>query len=249
MATAAATGKTVSRFLTARWEDLLFLNYPIDPAALQPRVPAGTELDFHDGQTFVSVVGFRFLKTRVKGIPIPMHRNFPEVNLRFYVRRRADGGWRRGVVFVKEVVPRRAIAWVARRLYRENYVRRPMWSRAVRPDGEQPGEVEYGFRTPAGGHFLRAEFAGAPAAPADGGEEAFITEHYHGYSAQPDGSTKEYQVEHPRWRVWPAAEARLELDAAEVYGPEFVGALSRPPSSAFIADGSGVSVYGGVTVS
>lgn len=33
--------------------------------------------------------------------------------LRFYVRRRVDGEWRRGVMFIKEIVPRRAIAAAA----------------------------------------------------------------------------------------------------------------------------------------
>src|SRR5262245_53035082 len=114
------------RFLTAEWRDLAMLNYEIDPAVLASRVPPGCELDTWDGRTFVSVVGFRFLRTRVLGVPVPFHVNFEEVNLRFYVRRKADSEWRRGVVFVKELVPRRAIALVARVAYGENYVAFPM---------------------------------------------------------------------------------------------------------------------------
>src|SRR5215470_635533 len=99
------------------------LNYEIDPTLLQPLVPPGTELDSWNGQSFITLVGFLFARTRVLGVPIPLHRNFEEVNLRFYVRRQAPDGWRRAVVFIQELVPRSAIAWVARSFYCENYVR------------------------------------------------------------------------------------------------------------------------------
>src|SRR5262245_39598094 len=113
-------------FLTAHWCDLAMLNYEVSPAVLSDLIPAGTELDSWGGHTFVSMVGFRFLRTRVLGLAVPGHSNFDEVNLRFYVRRNAHDGWRRGVVFVKEIVPHRAIAWLARALYNENYVALPM---------------------------------------------------------------------------------------------------------------------------
>ena len=74
-------------FLTARWEHLAMLNFEIDPQRLAPLVPTGTELDFHEGRTFVSIVGFVFRDTRVRGWAIPRHRDFEELNLRFYVRR------------------------------------------------------------------------------------------------------------------------------------------------------------------
>ena len=101
-------------FLTANWRYLAMLNFAVDPKILEPLVPSETELDFHEGQTFLSVVGFLFLDTRVIGMPIPLHRDFEEVNLRFYVRRKSADQWRRGVVFVRELVPRAAIAIVAR---------------------------------------------------------------------------------------------------------------------------------------
>src|SRR6187455_2734884 len=135
-----------AKFLTAEWRDLVMLNYEVDPAILLDLVPAGTELDLWQGRTLVSVVDFRFLRTRVLGLAIPWHIDFEEVNLRFYVRREASEGLRRGVVFVKEIVPRRAIAWLARLLYNENYVALPMshWidDRSSSQDGALR-EVEY----------------------------------------------------------------------------------------------------------
>ena len=113
-------------FLTANWRYLAILNYVVDPRLITPLIPVGTEIDFENGETFLSVVGFLFLDTRLLGLSIPLHRDFEEVNLRFYVRRKsADKRWR-GVVFIRELVPRRAMALVARRFYRENYLAVPM---------------------------------------------------------------------------------------------------------------------------
>lgn len=213
-------------FLTAEWRYLAMLNYEIELAVLAPLVPAGTELDFWSGKTFVSIVGFLFLNTRVRGIPIPFHRNFEEVNLRFYVRRKADDGWRRGVVFVKELVPRSAIAFVARKFYNENYIALPM-SHRIDTVQEDIKSVLYSWRFNEREDSLKLAVHG---------------------QAQPlvDGSTMEYRVEHPRWRVWETRTAELCCDAADLYGEGFRECLQRPPSSAFLADGSEVKVFAGV---
>lgn len=221
------------------------LNYAVEPALLAPHVPPGTELDLWQGRCLVSVVGFLFLNTRVRGVPVPFHRNFEEVNLRFYVRRKTADGWRRGVVFIKEIVPRTAIAWVARNLYHEPYIALPMTHRIEREDGAVQS-VEYRWRF--GGHWNQlALTTRGPAQPlVEGSEAEFITEHYWGYNAQPDGTTLEYRVEHPRWRVQEAEAASLDCDAAGLYGEGFRAALAQRPVSAFLAEGSAVTVYRGV---
>jgi hypothetical protein len=231
-------------FLTARWIHLAMLNYPVEPSLLEKFVPPGTELDAFAGKTFVSMVGFQFLDTRVLGVPVPFHRNFDEVNLRFYVRRAASEGTRRGVVFVKEIVPRAAIAWVARRLYGERYVALPMTHQDEVGHAAEPG-VAYGWRYRGRPNRLAVRVGGSPYLPADGSEESFITEHYWGYVRQRSGATLEYQVEHPRWRVWRASEAELDCDVAGLYGEAFSPFLSVPPSSAFLAEGSAVTVRRG----
>lgn len=231
-------------FLTAEWRHLAMLNYVAKPAALARFVPAGTELDAWNGQTLISMVGFLFLRTRVRGVPIPLHRDFEEVNLRFYVRRKAADGWRRGVVFIKEIVPRAAIALVARNLYHEPYIALPMSHRIEQQDGRVQA-AEYGWTCGGRPNRLRVVTRGAPEALTPGSEAEFITEHYWGYNAQPDGSTLEYRVEHPPWRVLAVATATLECDATELYGEAFCAALTGPPRSAFLAEGSPVKVYSG----
>ena len=234
-------------FLTAEWRHLAMLNYEIEPDALRPYVPAGTELDSWDGKYFVSMVGFRFLRTKVLGLSIPFHQNFEEVNLRFYVRRKADEGWRRGVVFIKEIVPRAAIAIVARVIYNENYVAMPMRHHIDMENGslKSEGAVEYGWRWMGRWNLLRVETKGEPRCLEKGSEEEFIAEHYWGYAAQRKGGSVEYQVEHPRWRVWQSAKASFDCDSAALYGDRFVECLSAVPHSAFLADGSQVVVRKG----
>lgn len=232
-------------FLTAEWRDLVMLNFEADPGILQSLVPRGVELDTWDGKTFVSVVGFRFLNTKVFGLPIPFHRDFEEINLRFYVGREVGGEWRRGVVFVKEIVPRFFVAALARRVYGERYVAHPMNSAvslpADRPDGV--GRVDYAWNAFGWHNEIWATFQGEPRRPDPGSEEEFITEHYWGYVSQRHGATLEYRVEHPQWRVWRATDTQFTCDIAGNYGSEFVETLSAAPTSAFVAEGSPVSVY------
>jgi uncharacterized protein YqjF (DUF2071 family) len=232
-------------FLTARWEHLVLLNYEAPADALLPLVPTGTALDLWQGRALVSVVGFLFRETRVLGVAIPHHRDFEEVNLRFYVRRRVAGeADRRGVVFIRELVPRVAIATVARLLYNEPYRTVPM-NHAIDNDAERGGRVTYGWRHARADYSIAARVQG-PAEPLEPDSEAeFITEHYWGYTKQRDGGTLEYEVTHPRWRVWTTPRARFDGPGADLYGPAFGAVLSQAPRSAFVALGSEVAVYRG----
>lgn len=241
-------GNSVHVFLTAEWRHLVMLNYAVEPDLLRRLVPAGTELDTWNGTTYLSIVGFLFQRTRVLGVPIPLHRNFEEVNLRFYVRRRVADGWRRGVVFIKEIVPRRAIATVARRCYNEPYQALPMRHR-IEPEGDAlraGSSIEYAWRFQGRWNALRATVDGMPQTLSEGSEAEFITEHYWGYTARRGGGCTEYQVEHDAWHVWNVAEGQLDCDVAAVYGSQFVEPLQAPYLSAFVASGSPVIVRAGV---
>ena len=231
------------KFLTANWHNLVMLNYEIEPKILQPLVPQGTELDNWNGRTYISLVAFQFLNTRMLGLPIPFHINFEEVNLRFYVRYKAEEGWRRGVVFIKELVPRWAIATVARLVYNENYQALPMRHSIKRE--AQTLQVAYGWQVNHHWDGVKVWAFGKPAPLVPGSEEEFITEHYWGYTRQRDGGTIEYQVEHPSWNVWSVNDAQLDCDIATLYGAQYANALRGAPSSAFLADGSAVTVRQG----
>jgi uncharacterized protein YqjF (DUF2071 family) len=229
----------VKPFLTANWRYLAMMNFIADPQILAPFVPAGTELDFYEGETFLSVVGFLFLDTRVLGIPVPLHRDFEEVNLRFYVKRKSIDGWKRGVVFIRELVPRRAIATVARVFYGERYFALPMRHSII--DDASGVSISYEWRRGRKWESLTMAANGEPKAVAVGSHEEFITEHYWGYTA--GKHTSEYRVEHPRWKIWNASRATFTADISTLYGDEFVAPLSGPPASKFIAEGSHVQVW------
>ncbi len=236
-------GKKV--FLTAEWKHLAMLNYEIEPTVVMPFVPLGTELDLWNGKVLVSVVGFLFVKTRVFGFPIPFHRDFEEVNLRIYVRRKAEDGWRRGVVFIKEIVPRAAIALAARKLYNEPYIALPTAHRIEEERGVVKS-AEYSWQLGGQQNGLKLTTRGAPQVLCAGSDAEFITEHYWGYNAQRNGSTLEYRVVHPRWRVYEVADVKLDCDIAGLYGKQFCDSLSCKPASSFLAEGSAVTVYQGL---
>jgi len=221
-----------NRFLTAEWKNLLMLNYTVDPSLLEPFVPAGTELDAFEGRTYVSLVGFEFNRTRVLGFAVPFHQNFEEVNLRFYVSR----GSKRGVVFIRELVPRYAVAMIARFAFNENYSCVPMSHRveAVR--------VEYAWNLGSRRCVMKIETDGEIFVPPEGSLSQFITEHYWGYTMQ-KGASLEYEVQHPPWRVWNAKQAGFSGNADGLYGTEIAQILTREPDSAFLAQGSPVTVF------
>ena len=239
-------GTRVSRpFLRAEWRDLAMLNYEVEPSALEPLVPRGTELDLWHGQAYITLVGFQFRDARIHGFSIPFHRNFAEVNLRFYVVRRHSDGDRRGVVFVREIVPRFAVAAMARVLYNEHFTCMPMRSRIE----HDPMSAEYGWRFRGRWCGMRVETGGGEAElPSPGSLEEFIVEHYWAYTRRNDGGCNEYRVEHRPWRVWAAEGVRLEADVEGLYGKAFAEALSAAPVSALVADGSAVRVRKGVRV-
>ena len=226
------------------------LNYTVDPSLLLPLVPRGTELDTFNGLHTVSLVAFHFRHTRVCGVPVPFHRFFEEVNLRFYVSRQTGGEMRRGVVFIRELVPRTMIALVARTLYNEPYRSLPMGYtfQFSTTDPLHPERISFHW----GDRDHRCSVDAAPIGdsllPESGSEAEFITEHYWGYTRQPDGSTKEYRVEHPRWNVWTQASATISGPHASHYEPSFAQLLNSKPRSVLVADGSPVRVFRGARI-
>lgn len=235
-------------FLSARWQALAMVNFAIDPALLAPLVPRGTTLDFFGGVAYVSVVGFLFRDTRVLGVPVPGHVHFEEVNLRFYVQRSVGHEVRRGVCFVKELVPRWAIATVAKWSYNEPYVALPMRhevdeSKLLAMQDKGRHELAFEWKHAGTWQGFRVRTTGSREVIEPGTLPEFISEHYWGYTRQRDGGTVEYEVEHPRWNAWPAEHVGWSGGVPGFYGEPWSRALAQPASSAFVADGSAVKVF------
>ncbi len=214
-------------------------NYVVAPELLLPYVPAHTELDLWNGRCYVSLVGFMFVNTRMLGIKVPFHVNFEEVNLRFYVRYNEAGEWRRGVVFIKEIVPKPMLSLVANTLYHENYETMPMRHSWEQQQGEL--HVKYSWQKKRW-HHLQVTADAMASDIAAGSEAEFITEHYWGYTKVGRTRTLEYRVEHPRWQVHEVKAFTVEVDFKAVYGEPF-GYLSQlEPRSVFLAAGSEIVV-------
>lgn len=230
-------------FLTAEWRKLAMANYEIEPAILAPFVPYKTELDFYKGKCFVSLIGFRFLETKIKGFKIPFHVNFSEVNLRFYVRYIDGDIWKRGAVFIKEMVPKYALTFVANTIYGEHYETLPI-KHLILNDGSKR-TFEYQWKKKNKWHSLMVE-TGTDLHPiAEGSEEEFITEHYWGYTKIKNNKTSEYGVAHPRWDVYKTSNVNIEVDFEANYGTEFACLQNQKPSSVFVAEGSLIEVKAG----
>lgn len=229
----------MTKFLTARWEDLVLANYAVDPDVLKAYVPKGTEIDLYEGKCFVSLVAFKFLDTEVLGFEIPYHTDFEEVNLRFYVVRKTKGEIRRGVVFVKEIVPKKLIAFVARTLYGEPY---ETWWMSHERNGN---ELTYNWSDDHCANRVHVEVAANLGVPRYGSHEAFIIEHYWGYTQRGEHRTDEYRVAHPKWELFEVNYAEIDVDFGKVYGEEFGFLTDTEPDSLLLAKGSAIEVYRG----
>jgi len=234
-------------FLTAEWKYLAMVNCIIDPAVLKPYVPKGTELDEHNGNCYVSLVAFRFLNTKIKGVAIPFHADFEEINLRFYVRRKSQDYWRRGVVFIKEIVPRTMIAFVANNLYNENYIALDTGSDIDFVEN-MPTTAKYSWKSNNVQNYISISVRNDKKELLDGSEEDFIAEHYWSYSIGRNYKTTKYRVEHPNWYYWDADITDVCVDIENLYGRQFTEALYSEPHSAFLAEGSNVTVSHGVNI-
>lgn len=232
-------------FLQAEWRKLAIANYAVDPMILKKYLPDKTEIDFWNGTCYVSLVGFMFVNTKVLGIKIPFHVNFEEVNLRFYVRYNDKGEWKRGVVFVKEIVPKPALTFVANTIYNEHYETLPMshtWNYM-----NDALLVEYKWKKNRW-HSFRILADKSVTVIRNGSEEEFITEHYWGYTKVTTGKTSEYGVEHPRWDVYNTKEFQINVDFEMVYGKDFAFLTDAQPKSVFLAEGSEIAVKEGKVI-
>jgi uncharacterized protein len=226
-------------FLTANWRNLIMINYEVPPSILQTYLPNGIELDLFEGKAYVSLVAFHFLNTKVGGIGFPFHKNFEEVNLRFYVKYKDGSEWKRGVVFINEIVPRRMIVWVASVFYREKYTYAPMKSN-VEDGSKRKLFFSWGNGMP---HNIEV-LTDAVALPMPAGsKEEFIFEHYWGYTSLPGNKTGEYKVEHPSWNIYPVIDSKVKVDFIKLYGNDFSFLNTTSPDSVFVAEGSPINVY------
>ncbi len=225
-------------FLKAEWRKLAIINYEISPEVLIKYLPKGTELDFYQGKCYLSLVGFMFLNTKLLGLPIPFHRNFEEVNLRFYVKKKEGNEWKRGVVFIKEIVPKPALSFVANSIYKENYKTMPM-KNSIHEKGKEL-LIKYSWKDKSW-HSIEITAENERLKMETNSEFEFITEHYFGFTKK-GNKTSEYEVCHPKWDYYFIKDHQLEIDFEKIYGKDFGFLSHQKPISVMLAEGSEIEV-------
>ena len=227
-------------FLKAEWKNLALFNYEVDAEILEKYIPAGTEIDVWNNKCYVSLVGFMFKNTKVLGIKVPFHRDFEEVNLRFYVKRFENGEWKRGVVFIKEIVPKKAITFIANTLYQEHYETQKMRHEII--ENSNSTTFIYQWKNDKKWNTIQLETNTNPEAIKVDSEAEFITEHYFGYTKINENKTFEYEVQHPRWEQFEVLNHKIDIDFQKIYGEDFYFLQNTKPTSVFLAKGSKISV-------
>ncbi|MDQ3395363.1 MAG: DUF2071 domain-containing protein [Bacteroidota bacterium] len=227
-------------FLKAEWKNLAIANYEVNPHLLKKWIPSGTVLDLWQGRCYVSLIGFMFENTKVLGLKIPFYINFEEVNLRFYVKCFQNQQWKRGVVFIKEIVPKKALAFIANAVYKEHYQALPMKHSSQELEGSKI--VNYSWEINGSWHGITVKSNLQAKGILENSEAEFITEHYWGYTKVNDHKTFEYEVVHPKWKIYDVQDYEIRVDFATVYGNEFKNLNFATPQSVMLAEGSEIKV-------
>ncbi len=224
-------------FLTAEWHDVLGVTYAAEHALLEPYLPTGAQIDVLDGSPRVSLVAFGFRNTRVRGLAIPGHIRFPEINLRFYVRLHGE----RAVVFIREFVPRPAIAIVAKVFYNEPYKTTRMALDISHGAAELRVRHRFG---PGKANVVAATADPAAVLPDEASPEHWLTHHDLGVGRTRDGRARSYGVEHERWALHAIRDLRVDVDFGALYGERWAHLAAAEPSHVTLAAGSQVRVLG-----
>lgn len=230
-----------THFLLAEWNNLIMANYVVPKELLQSHVPYKTELDFFEGNAYLSLVGFNFLNTKVLGFSIPRHVNFEEVNLRFYIKHNDHGNWKRGLVFIKEIVPKRAVAFIANNVYREKYATMNMRHFHNDTGGRFEAGYEWEYKNKWNKISAITDKRSKKIVP--GSCESFFADHYWGFSKNSDTKTYQYLVEHPVWETLKVVSYSINCDFGLIYGSEFSFLNDKKPASVLMARGSEIRVH------
>lgn len=227
-------------FLSANWNDIVMINYEAPKDCLIPYIPYGTELDDFEGKFYVSLVGFKFLKSKIFNVAIPFLGSFDEVNLRFYVKRKVNNEIRRGVVFISEIVPFKTVAILANVLYKEHYLACKMESDInIKNDSKH---LKYGWQFLNENYFIKATFSNKCQELYPNTHSYFIYEHYYGYTKVNDKTTWEYKVNHATWKINEVIDFDVKCDFDKVYGNNFSFLNEQKPHSIYNAIGSRVTI-------
>lgn len=230
-----------SHILLAEWNNVVMANYRVPKELLLPYVPYGTEPDFFEGEAYISLVAFMFLNTRIRNFSVPFHTDFEEVNLRLYVKSMDRGNWKKGVVFIKEIVPKPAITFIANTVFGQKYATMKM--RHSHGDSGEFLQVgyEWNFQNKWNQLSVKSAKKSLPILPSS--YEEFIADRYWGFAKYKDTKTYVYEVQRPRWEILPVISHSIDCDFGALYGEEFSFLNDAHPKSVLITKGSEIRIF------
>ena len=144
------------------------------------------------------------------------------------------------MVFIKEIVPKWALTFVANTVYKEHYETLPM-KHTWNVESDQL-TVEYQWKKNNKWNSIRVDAHNEKRKIEENSETEFITEHYWGYAKVTEQKTNEYEVTHPKWDVYEVSDYSIDVDYGTVYGEEFQFLNSMTPTSVMLAEGSEITV-------
>lgn len=186
------------------WESLLFAHWRVPLEDLRPHIPRELEVELHDGSAWLGITPFRVTGLRSRGtVPLPGVSSFRELNVRTYVRTRAE---KPGIWFFSLDATSRLAVRAARSQYKLPYFdarialdRGEGWTDVECARLSERGKVFSGRYRPAGEAFM----------PAPGSLEEFLTERYCLYASEGELLFRA-DIHHTPWVLRPA-EAEIEL--------------------------------------
>lgn len=230
-----------THFLRAEWNNLVMANYIVPQELLLPFLPYKTQLNLFEGEAYVSLVGLMFLNTKVFGISVPLHENFEEVNLRFYVKFSDHGNWKKGVVFIKEIVPKRAVSFIANNVYGENY--ETMRMKHFHYDNGDNLSVGYEWKFNNEWNKLSAIAEKRANKIIPDSCECFFADHYWGFTRYANNKTYHYNVEHPVWQTFKVISHDIKCDFGALYGDQFAFLNNLNPKKVLMTKGSQINIH------
>lgn len=229
----------------ASWHDMVVINFDIEPRIVEMHLPPGLEVDLYNDHSFISLVALKCRDTVIKGIRIPFHSNYAQLQLRCYVKRTDGDTTRRGTFFIKRFVPSRRVArlmsWWTGQKYQHMRIRTHV-SGFQETDPNIMPEAQYECFVNGRWNKIKIKARSQRRKLRPESKDQFILDHQYAYYS--DGkNTFEYLVDHPPWLIWDAASGALDCDVEALFGKEFARPMKHRPSSVMLARGSDVTVY------
>lgn len=227
--------------LRAEWNNIIMANYVVPEELLLPLIPYKTRLDLFEGESYVTLAAFMFLNTEMLGFNIPFHSNFEEVALRFYVRSNNPLSEQRGVVFIKEIVPKYAISLLANTFFGQKYTTLKM--KSFHRDAGDTMETGYEWKYQNKWNKIMAKTGKRSTPIQQNNFNEFIADHYFGYRKYGETKTYQYEVEHKLWDTFNVHNYSVECDFGSLFGNEFSILNEIKPKSVFMLKGSEIRIH------